>query len=524
MPRARCPPRPLVLTGPCDRRMDLLSKHHVPDDDSLDAAAHRWWLADISRTDTTVDTPRHLFWGGTNSDADDSPTVDFSLLKGERDAAEPADEATQAIVLASVIPLRPETQELADDLPAAGSPTEVPAPRGGRRLRRPVLVGAAALACVLTVLAGTSSAQSKHVALVVDGQTRYVDTRADTVTAVLASAGVNVGAHDTLAPAGSAAISDGSTIVLNHGQQLTVNVGGQAEQIWTTTTKAAAIEQAAAQVARPAPAAAATATAAPPVVSTEAHVSATSRPSAKVSTSATAGQSVVVAPAVKAKTPTVVTAPSTQKATTPPKAKATVTSSASAAGSGTTAANAVLGTVTITDPNRQTANAQAIYEFFRDNGATAAGAAGITGNFIDESSTSPTAVNGAGFYGIEQWGGSRWDGPDSLNAFAADHGTSWDDLHTQLEFSLFELGLTTWTDKSGTTHTAPSWVTPGGAVITDVSITDPQAAALRFEEAAEGCEPADSCGLDVRQLAAQEVYDALKGYVPTGPHAGPAKS
>ena len=519
MPRARCPPRPLVLTGPCDSRMDLLSKHHVPDDDTLDSAADRWWLGEISRSDTTIDTPRHLFWGGMNPDADDSPTVDFTLLTRERDESAAADEG----VLASVIPLRPEAEEPGDALPAAGS-RMVPARRGGRKLRRPVLVGAAALACVLTVLAGTSSAQSKHVALVVDGQTRYVDTSADTVTAVLASAGVNVGAHDSLAPAGSAAISDGSTIVLNRGQQLTVNIGGQAEQIWTTTTEAAAIEQAAAHVVGAAPAPAATAT---PPVQTAARVPVTLHDSApartKVSTSVTAGPSAAVAQAVKAAPPKVTTAPSTRKSATPPKASAVVTTTPSAAGTGIPAANAVLGTVTITDPNRQTANAQAIYEFFRNNGATAAGAAGITGNFIDESSTSPTAVNGAGFYGIEQWGGTRWDGPDSLNAFAADHGASWDDLHTQLEFSLFELGLTTWTDKSGTTHTPPSWVTPGGAVITDASITDPQAAALKFEEAAEGCEPADSCGLDVRQLAAQEVFDALKGYVPTGPNAGPSQ-
>ena len=266
IPRAVCPPRPLVLTGSCDVRTTLLSKHHVPDDDTLNPATHQSWLADIARADTTIDTPRHLFWGGIDPDADDSPTVDFTLLTRERDEPELGDESTEAVELAQVIPLRPEVNTDAtpetSDLPVEaveatgteGADAEVlpGQTRGRRKLRRPVLMGAAALACVLTVLIGTSSAQSKHVALVIDGQTRYVDTRADTVTAVLASAGLNVGAHDSLAPAGSAAISDGSTIVLNHGQQSTVPVGGQAEQTGTTTTRADAVApQAPAQAAGP---------------------------------------------------------------------------------------------------------------------------------------------------------------------------------------------------------------------------------------------------------------------------------
>ena len=235
--------------------MDFLSKHHLPDDDTLDPTAHQSWLVDIARVDSTIDTPRHLFWGGVSPDADDSPTVDFTLLTRERDVSGLDDEATQVVELAPVIPLRPRAAEAPaqDDGSVSATGTEgadVPAGTRSRRrtLRRPVLVGAAALACVLTVLVGTRSAQSKHVALVVDGQTHYVDTRADTVNAVLASAGLNVGAHDTLAPAGSAPVSDGSTIVLVHGQQLPVN-SGQAEQISASTTNAVAVPQVAAQAA-----------------------------------------------------------------------------------------------------------------------------------------------------------------------------------------------------------------------------------------------------------------------------------
>ena len=456
-----------------------------------------------------------------------------------------------------------DTQQPAVETGNAAAPVRADKHRRRGTLRRPLLVGAAATACALTVLAGTLSAQSKHVTLVVDGRTQYVDTRANTVDGVLASAGLSVGAHDTLAPAGSASVSDGSTILLDHGQQLTVTVDGRSEQIWATKTKAAAVEQAAAQevaaqqvggavrnagtLSTPIAAGSSlvlvtiqdggslrstVSTSAPTVraLLSERKITLGSHDQVKPALDAhvTAGQTVVIQRAVQAKTPAGASAPAATLAPKPAVkviAKPAVRKNAAAPGalaaSSAAAANAALSSVTIKDPNRETTNALTIYEFFRNNGATAAGAAGITGNFIDESSTDPNAVSDAGFYGIEQWGGSRWDGPDSLNAFAADQGSSDYDITTQLDFSLFELGLRTWTDKGGTTHTPPAWVTPGGVVIKDTSITDPGAAALQFEEAAEGCEPADACGLDVRQLAAQEVYDAFKSYVPTGPNAGP---
>ena len=537
----------------------FLSKHHLPDDDTLDPATHQSWLVDIARVDSTIDTPRHLFWGGLDPDADDSPTVEVALVSWER--AEP-DAVEKAAVEVSDDSDDSDTPQPAAEAEDEAAP--IPADRRGRRrkLRRPLLVGAAATACALTVLAGTLSAQSKHVTLVVDGRTQYVDTRANTVDGVLAAAGLSVGAHDTLAPAGSASISDGSTILLDHGQQLTLMVDGRSEQIWATKTKAAAVEQAAAQDVEAAVGGAGTsstsiAAAASPVMVTirdggslRSTVS-TSAPTVRallierkitlgshdlvrpaLDAHVTAGQTVVIQRAGQPKTPAAASPPAVAVAPKPAvkvtpkppvrsKAAATSALATQSAASSAAAANAALATVTIKDPNRETTNARVIYEFFRDNGATAAGAAGITGNFIDESSTDPNAVSDAGFYGIEQWGGSRWDGPDSLNAFAADQGTSVYDITTQLDFSLFELGLRPWTDKAGSTHTPPAWVTPGGVVIKDTSITDPAAAALQFEQAAEGCEPADSCGLDVRQLAAQEVYEAFKSYVPTGPNAGP---
>lgn len=103
-----------------------------------------------------------------------------------------------------------------------------------RNLRRPVLVGAAALTCVLTAGAGTTAALTKTVSLVVDGQQREVSTMSGTVAGALASAGVNVGDHDSLAPSESAGITDGSTIVVNRGRKLSLTIDGKQQVVWTT--------------------------------------------------------------------------------------------------------------------------------------------------------------------------------------------------------------------------------------------------------------------------------------------------
>ncbi|MBW4061641.1 hypothetical protein HJC99_03685 [Candidatus Saccharibacteria bacterium] len=137
----------------------------------------------------------------------------------------------------------------------------------------------------------------------------------------------------------------------------------------------------------------------------------------------------------------------------------TVTASGSN-GSGSTASaccNTVTGQPSTGLSNVATSgtNSEKIFDFFRDNGATAAGAAGIVGNFTDESASNqsitptgpdPTAQSsaGAGFHGIEKWSGDRWSGTSGLQAFAADKGGNWQDLTIQLNFSAFELGINTW--------------------------------------------------------------------------------
>lgn len=98
-----------------------------------------------------------------------------------------------------------------------------------------------AVACLATVGAGTFTALSKSVTITVDGQQRHVTTLAGTVSGALATAGLSVGPHDTLAPAGASGISDGSQIVLETASQVTLAVDGASRQMWTTARTVAGV-------------------------------------------------------------------------------------------------------------------------------------------------------------------------------------------------------------------------------------------------------------------------------------------
>lgn len=74
----------------------------------------------------------------------------------------------------------------------------------------------------------------KTVALVVDGQTQKVHTTAGRVSDVLADAGYHVGAHDIVAPSLNASVHDGSSVVLERGRLLHLDVNGVHRDIWTT--------------------------------------------------------------------------------------------------------------------------------------------------------------------------------------------------------------------------------------------------------------------------------------------------
>ncbi|HEV7193392.1 MAG TPA: ubiquitin-like domain-containing protein [Jatrophihabitantaceae bacterium] len=74
----------------------------------------------------------------------------------------------------------------------------------------------------------------KTVDLRVDGQATHVHTTAARVGDVLAGAGYRVGAHDIVAPSLDAAVHDGSSIVLERGRLLHLDVNGVHRDIWTT--------------------------------------------------------------------------------------------------------------------------------------------------------------------------------------------------------------------------------------------------------------------------------------------------
>lgn len=90
---------------------------------------------------------------------------------------------------------------------------------------------------VLAGLVGGSVAWSnvdKTVRLVVDGQSRTVQTTASRVDEVLAAAGYHLAAHDLVAPSPTATVSNGATIVYEHGRMLRLNVNGTTKDVWTT--------------------------------------------------------------------------------------------------------------------------------------------------------------------------------------------------------------------------------------------------------------------------------------------------
>ena len=110
------------------------------------------------------------------------------------------------------------------------------AAKTGRNLRKPVLVGVAALVIALIAGGGVVAAAHKTVSVTVDGQVQEVGTLAGSVEGALDSAGLTISEHDTVAPAIDTAISDGSQIVVERGRLLTLTIDGQTREVWTTAT------------------------------------------------------------------------------------------------------------------------------------------------------------------------------------------------------------------------------------------------------------------------------------------------
>lgn len=123
---------------------------------------------------------------------------------------------------------------LPDDASAPDERAASPAPR--RRRTAGIAAGVA-----VAVLAGGSvavGAAHKTVTLDVDGEISEISTFAGSVDGVLTDEGVDLGQRDTVAPAGTAALTDGAEIVVRHARQVTVTVDGAEADVWTTALSA----------------------------------------------------------------------------------------------------------------------------------------------------------------------------------------------------------------------------------------------------------------------------------------------
>ena len=153
-------------------------------------------------------------------------------------------------------------------------------------------------------------------------------------------------------------------------------------------------------------------------------------------------------------------------------------------------------------------NAQKAFNFFIKKGLSPAAAAGIIGNFMQESGCDPSKHQvGGPAQGIAQWEGARLQ---ALYAFAESQGKPWDDLETQLEFLWQELntddmnarfnGLTpeTWT---------PTGYSPlSGGFNEFKSLTDYKHATAAFEAAFER---AGTPVMENRFAAAEEAFNSF---------------
>ena len=139
-----------------------------------------------------------------------------------------------------------QTNDLLDDsILYDNADVAAPAAKTGRSLRKPVLLGVAALVVALALGGGAYASTGKTVTITVDGQQQAVSTHAGSVQGALDSAGLSVSEHDVLAPAADTAISDSSQIAVERGRLLTLTIDGQQQHVWTTATT---VEQALAEL------------------------------------------------------------------------------------------------------------------------------------------------------------------------------------------------------------------------------------------------------------------------------------
>ncbi|WP_369169960.1 ubiquitin-like domain-containing protein [Streptomyces sp. R28] len=140
-----------------------------------------------------------------------------------------------------------DTYRPAYEIPEA-APAPVVRPRHGRRAARRHRARAAERvdgpmrrlvpqALVVAFLAGGTTAfvaEDKAIELSVDGEPRTMHTFADDVTELLSEEGVDVGAHDVVAPAPGAALTNGDEVEVDYGRPVRLTLDGQRREVWTT--------------------------------------------------------------------------------------------------------------------------------------------------------------------------------------------------------------------------------------------------------------------------------------------------
>ncbi|MFD5075852.1 ubiquitin-like domain-containing protein [Streptomyces sp. NPDC058371] len=92
-------------------------------------------------------------------------------------------------------------------------------------------------ALVVAFLAGGTTAfvaKDKAIELSVDGAPRTLHTFADDVTELLADEGVEVGAHDIVAPAPGTPLASGDEVAVRYGRPMHLTLDGHRRKVWTT--------------------------------------------------------------------------------------------------------------------------------------------------------------------------------------------------------------------------------------------------------------------------------------------------
>ncbi|MCK6211032.1 transglycosylase family protein [Georgenia sp. EYE_87] len=90
------------------------------------------------------------------------------------------------------------------------------------------------MAPVLVAGGAVAAHAHKSVDLEINGQTHTLSTFAGSVEGLLEEQNISLGEHDLLAPGPDAALSDGADVVVRTARQVTVDVNGEPQVVWTT--------------------------------------------------------------------------------------------------------------------------------------------------------------------------------------------------------------------------------------------------------------------------------------------------